>query len=413
MKKYLILLFLFFICCHILESSNDCGQPLNCDPNKKYPYVFCDSKTGNWRPFCLSAYDDFNAVYSEDLGEEFRIQKLFDLPICLGTIEYECACDKEVITNCNCKLEDEYLEGHLVFSVAETIKELKEAFRVWNCVCGKQDEECNDANKINIVFSADTNFWNSVIPDGDATGILGISGHLLLTTDGGIVWSSESTLASEDKCAAKKEEKIYFNVSKTFKHKKRNPNETLDAEVQFFINEKYITNSVINNIYGQEKRVFSFLYTAVHEIGHTLGLPHYEERDCMQLPKPSGVMNATPPEARGKFAGLSHDDKCSFSRLYCPTVGIFEYQPQTQKVFPNPGKHIVTIDFELPKYTENLKMYINDVLGQTLLIPIESGTFESGEQSVLINVESLPVGIYFIIIEAGSYRTAQPLTIIR
>ena len=83
------------------------------------------------------------------------------------------------------------------------------------------------------------------------------------------------------------------------------------------------------------------------------------------------------------------------------------------KLYPNPGERVVTIDFELPKNTENLKITIQDVLGQTRLIPIENGNYEAGEQSILINVDALPVGVYYVIIEAGAYRTAQPLTIVR
>jgi hypothetical protein len=47
------------------------------------------------------------------------------------------------------------------------------------------------------------------------------------------------------------------------------------------------------------------------------------------------------------------------------------------------------------------------------MIPIENGIYDAGEQSALINVETLSVDIYYIIIEASTYLTTQPITIFR
>jgi len=112
---------------------------------------------------------------------------------------------------------------------------------------------------------------------------------------------------------------------------------------------------------------------------------------------------------------ISDCDKCMFKRLYCEECsdGIYYYEPQTQKLYPNPGKHIVTIDFELPKHTDNLKMSVINPLGKVVLVPIENKIFSAGEHSILINVDILPTGVYYIIINADNYRTTQPLTIIR
>ena len=113
---------------------------------------------------------------------------------------------------------------------------------------------------------------------------------------------------------------------------------------------------------------------------------------------------------------LTDCDKCMFKNLYCPDYdpdGIYDYQTQTQKIYPNPGFNTVAFDFELPKYAESLKLSVMNPLGEVVLVPIENETFEQGEHSILLNVDRLPNGVYYIIIEAGAYRTAQPFTVVR
>jgi hypothetical protein len=104
-----------------------------------------------------------------------------------------------------------------------------------------------------------------------------------------------------------------------------------------------------------------------------------------------------------------------FKKLYCETItcadAIYEYGSQLQKIYPNPGEHIISINFTLPDICKDVKMYIQNPLGQIVLF--QNIVFEGGEHTELINVDSLPVGIYYIIIELGAYRTTQPLNVIR
>ena len=110
-----------------------------------------------------------------------------------------------------------------------------------------------------------------------------------------------------------------------------------------------------------------------------------------------------------------YTDLCRCWNNHCPEklIGIYDYSTAEQKVYPNPGYRVVSFDFTLPKYTEKLKMTIKNILGNAVLVPIENEVFNAGEHSVLINVNALPNGVYYIIIEARVIVTAQPLTIVR
>jgi len=164
---------------------------------------------------------------------------------------------------------------------------------------------------------------------------------------------------------------------------------------------------------------------ALYELGHALGLGHYTYAHftgfryaCDKGTENYDIMNHIMPYAkRGEpMPDLSESDKCAFKLLYCPdlvVLNIYEYQPQTQIVYPNPGKYVVNFEFELPRYTENLQMTVKDVLGQTVLTVLNNAVKESGKHTMLINVDGLAVGTYYIIIEAGAYRTAQLIMIVR
>jgi hypothetical protein len=291
--------------------------------------------------------------------------------------------------------------------------ELQEALNKWNCVCGPIPTESDDFQYgIKFIFLDDPVEFER-ISNGNADP---------RETPAFANVSGTERNALNNTCEPNDDITVYFNVTPQFLYDMDQFPENLDAPFKVgWVNQKYI-----GNVEGLPKpntlTLFSVLQVAMHEIGHLLGFGHYTKSatggfiSCDGTLVEESVMKNSIGDIRSSGNNLTELtllDKCMIGKLYCNNVSIYEYQPPTQKIFPNPSEHLVTINFELSKHTVNLKMTIKDVLGQTLITPIENGIYDAGEQSVQISVEKLPVGVYYIIIEAGTYLTAQPLTIAR
>ena len=86
------------------------------------------------------------------------------------------------------------------------------------------------------------------------------------------------------------------------------------------------------------------------------------------------------------------------------SVGLAEFKEKTNlSIYPNPTNGYVTIQLdEIPK---NVVINIKDVLGKTLLEQKANST------STLINVSSLPEGIYYVELINDSYKYAKKLVV--
>jgi len=379
MKNYSKII-VFTIATFIL--ANDCFlqadgcAPQSCDKNQKYPMNVCNGVSNGeakTKVECLTA-EEINI-----LKEDNRIYSP-PLPICL---EFDNASFPGNVNLINATT--------VVFDLASANADLQKATDRWNCICNQSgDCQC----KIKVYFT------------GRRCEFYTLESSALATADIMYLTGQNPTAPCYSSC---ENTFIYVNNSNAFMYGNANPPNNAIPNT-FFVTDQYAGNIGTVNSNGGE--VYSFAEVIMHEIGHIMGFAHYDAAECGNAKDYSKIMNAVgKPSTGGTSKELSDFEKCAFQGLYC--LGIYEYQPQGQKIYPNPGERVVTIDFELPKYTENLKITIQDVLGQTRLIPIENGNYEAGEQSILINVDALPVGVYYVIIEAGAYKTAQPLTIVR
>lgn len=98
-------------------------------------------------------------------------------------------------------------------------------------------------------------------------------------------------------------------------------------------------------------------------------------------------------------------DSTAVYSLDCSTVGFLENRQRDIEmvIYPNPAKGYVTI--QLDEIPENIVINIKDVLGKTLLEQKANST------STLINVSSLPKGIYYVELVNDSYKYAKKLVV--
>lgn len=79
--------------------------------------------------------------------------------------------------------------------------------------------------------------------------------------------------------------------------------------------------------------------------------------------------------------------------------------------YPNPFNPVTTIGYALPK-AEYVRVAVYDVLGQQVAILVDA-TKPAGNHEVTFNAQDLPSGTYLYRIEAGSFRSARQLVLLK
>jgi len=183
-------------------------------------------------------------------------------------------------------------------------------------------------------------------------------------------------------------------------------------------------NSPFNPVY----KIYSLVDVAIRQLGEILGMGYSEECGCddLSIMSPEGLWTINGHKYIDPYHGLGGKDnedwgdcdKCMFKTLYCNDNPcdedfVFDYEPSHLKIYPNPSNDAVRIEFELEDYCENVTVKIMDVLGRTLLIPIENKPFNSGVHSELINVKGFENGHYYMIIQTTKKSFIKPFIVIR
>ncbi len=79
--------------------------------------------------------------------------------------------------------------------------------------------------------------------------------------------------------------------------------------------------------------------------------------------------------------------------------------------FPNPFNPSTTIRFDIPKMS-NVVLKVYNIIGKEVAVLINKN-MQPGSYNVKFESKSLPSGIYIYKLEAGSFRTAKKLTILK
>ncbi|MBX3044367.1 MAG: zinc-dependent metalloprotease [Candidatus Kapabacteria bacterium] len=140
----------------------------------------------------------------------------------------------------------------------------------------------------------------------------------------------------------------------------------------------------------------------MHEIGHILGLGHFDDKHCNNPdpklePTSGAVMRSFMPANRDAY-NLTEYDKCAVAKLHCPTItSFFEFIDDREQStsYPNPASDFITIQFSnkgLQPFAAVDKVQIFDMLGIEVM-SVGTGLDLSTQR---IDVSHLPAGVYFI-----------------
>ncbi|NNK79968.1 MAG: T9SS type A sorting domain-containing protein, partial [Flavobacteriales bacterium] len=79
-------------------------------------------------------------------------------------------------------------------------------------------------------------------------------------------------------------------------------------------------------------------------------------------------------------------------------------------VYPNPANGITVVQLDMPTITSAVRLSLKDMLGRDVL-DIHAGTLARGQNKFFFNAETLPAGVYSVVLEAGDQRYTTPLMV--
>lgn len=309
MKTYLLISLLFCVLSNFIYAQNqNCGQNINCDPTKAYPYILCNKA--------------IECRINPSIGTP-KVMKAKRIPICLVNVP------KDGPPNEVFMLAETGGVG-LVFSMTEVPNDIECAQTEWDCICGKQNEDCKC--HIELRWSKDTKDFD------DATKILASAKMTKGTyTDGTCCAICPDDNAIDPKTGKPVASFVIVNNTTEFTMIKDN------------LPRKAFVNKNVDFRAAQYNHTFNLCDVLAHEIAHLYGLDHYQE--CKPYTGAStGIMNET-ISADLPLQGLTDDDKCMFARLYCNAVHVEDSDSLFSKIqvktYPTPTQNTLNIEFTI------------------------------------------------------------------
>ncbi|MEI6089388.1 MAG: T9SS type A sorting domain-containing protein [bacterium] len=350
MKKFILLILLFGVFSNFVDAQDEnCGVHINCDPNREYPYRFCDGITrctanpaDEVNPGVVKAPFPVCLSYNPDKGPH-------NVMLSNGPGLVEVFDDSKVEADMHC------------------------AEFQWNCLCGMQNADC--LCMINLV-------WTQEPKD--------IEDPTSRVAEAATRWAG---------CIVKcngtgfPPSIIVLNNTTGFNY----PKNTNSRRI--LVNSDCEYYKVNQNWDGLANNTLNLCDIITHELGHIYGLKHYNEKPICApiITLANGIMNSNAKANQAKRE-LTDDDKCAFSRLYCNAVHVENSDSLFSKIqvktYPTPTQSTLNIEFTINGVAVDL---IFQVFNETGKLVYDNGYYfpNQGLNRITTDFSFLTNGIYY------------------
>lgn len=348
---------LIFLPLSNLYSEEICGSVTNC-PDKPYKYWFCNNANNQMVEFCEKN------PYS--LLPGFTPMKA-PIPICF---EYKTrSSDPQEI-----KLPIQVGGEVVVYNKNKTQNDIDNAEYGWNCICGKEEDECECT--LEVGFVTDKSKWPT--------------NNYRLAMISFFTWE---VVDCEIICFDKRA-KIMLNNLPEFNQKMSG------YRLTSYSNEEYSVNLFEVRLGYRTYNLTDLLYKA---IGQQYGL-RVQDGNPECNPPYEGRMGKGYTMGQGS-KGLSRDDKCMFKKLYCPNLVPVEYEYVEEMSdvanFPNPLENKTYFSFSVPEEGCYVIITVYNQVGKVVALPLNKYYSTTGQQNEIFDASELPAGFYYYTIQLG------------
>lgn len=388
--KYFIVIITFIVAGNMSLYSGNCGQSISCT-DAAYPFRFCDDY-GNIRTLCAS--DPFS--HTDQFYPEFYIPLKMNnnvQPICL---QFDDSGPIEIgVKICG----DQTCSSDLVYEKKDFITDMKSAAYDWNCLCGKQDDDCGCT--INVGFTEDPFKFEDPEEQPAAN-----------TVD---QYPEKVIKKCEIQC---EDLNIYLNYTEEFTNKSNATKYTGTDYELYYGGNFFVTSGVANNwpagLSGYKPDAYNLETVLMNQLGRIFGLsgdPYYGS--CYS----GGVMDDLRPEPEGAKEDLSDDDKCMFVKLYCTTLPVEDDNYDNSDIdhynYPNPFDTKTNIRFKVTNdLASHVTIRIFNNLGN-IVCEVTDKYYDNGTHDIVFDSANLAAGIYYYTIKINNKMSFYKMQIVK